>query len=86
QRWAALFLSMAGRSCLLRYSWFGENSDLFERRVVQKEMPPPNRARMAGGGEGHRVESTPLTDYFTIEFVSVNWKTTISQFSFLISH
>ena len=21
-----------------------------------KKMPPPNRARMAGGGEGHRVE------------------------------
>jgi hypothetical protein len=33
QRWAALFLSMAGRSCLLRYSWLGENSNLFERRV-----------------------------------------------------
>ena len=55
QRWTALFLSMAGRSCLLRYSWFGENSKLLERRVIKK-MPPPNRARMAGGGEGHRVE------------------------------
>ncbi len=60
QRWAALFLSMARRSCLLRYSWFGENSNVLERRIVCftffKKMPPPNRARMAGGGEGHRVE------------------------------
>lgn len=53
QSWAALFLSVAGRSCLLRYSWLGENSNLFERWI---EVPPPNRARMAGGGEGHRVE------------------------------
>jgi hypothetical protein len=26
------------------------------RALNSKKMPPPNRARMAGGGEGHRVE------------------------------
>jgi hypothetical protein len=67
---------MAGRSCLLRYSWFGENSNVFERRVVLKEDAPtkPSADGWWGRGAPSGVE-TPLADYFTTgEVLSVNWK------------
>jgi len=62
QRWAALFLSMAGRSCLLRYSWFGENSIVFERRIVcfsKKNAPTkPSADGWWGRGAPSGVDST----------------------------
>ena len=62
QRWAALFLSMAGRSCLLRYSWFGENSNVFKRRVVcfiKKNAPTkPSADGWWGRGAPSGVDST----------------------------
>ena len=67
---------MAGRSCLLCYSWFGENSNLFERRVVRKENAPtkPSADGWWGRGAPSGVE-TPLAGHFTTgEVVSVKWK------------
>lgn len=91
QRWAALFLSMAGRSCLLRYSWFGENSNVFERRVVcfslKRKCPhQTERGWLVGarGTEWSRLHS-PHTLPQKRSFVSI-WKTAFRNFAIHISH
>ena len=77
-----LFLFMEWKSGLLCHSWFGEDSNLLERWIVKK-MPPPNRARMAGGGEGHRVEHRNSTHRLLYHRVCVcQWE----KPPFVISH